>query len=191
MTTPGQDRGFSGRIVVLGLILIAAVAGVGLYYSLQYAARVGIEASTPEARVFLTSLVTDKPEEVPTEDFQGIASNATPLGYKACFKLTTSIATLTESFKPYEHPTPLTAPRHFTCFDARAIDEALTSGTAVAFLGQENVLYGIDRVVAVMEDGQAYSWNQINRCGRAVLNRSAVPQGCPPPPENTDAQPAD
>lgn len=183
MTAPERSRGRSGRIVVIGLVAIAIVAGAGLYYSLQYAARVGIAMNTPEARVFLTSATTGMPEEVPTTDFQGIASKATPLGYKACFRLTQSLDTLTSNFATYANPTPLTAPRHFTCYDARAIDTALQSHEAVAFLGQKNVLYGIDRVVAVMSDGHAYAWNQLNACGRAVANGAKLPADCPPPPE--------
>ena len=183
MTAPERQRGQSGKIVVLGLIAVAIIAGTGLYYSLQYAARVGIAMNTPEARVFLTSATTGKPVEVPTTDFQGIASTATPLGYKACFRLDQSLDTLTANFATYANPTPLTAPRHFTCFDARAIDKALHSHRAVAFLGQKDVLYGIDRVVAVMDDGHAYAWNQLNPCGRAVANGANLPADCPPPPE--------
>jgi hypothetical protein len=74
----------------------------------------------------------------------------------------------------------LTAPGWFGCFDAEAIGEALKEGRAVAYLGEENIHYGIDRVVAVMDDGRAFAWHQINACGAVVFNGEPAPEGCPP-----------
>ena len=78
---------------------------------------------------------------------------------------------------------PLVAPRKFACFDAAAIGDALTHDKAVAFLGHANITYGVDRVVAVFNDGRAYAWNQLNHCGEVVYNGDPAPEGCPPPPE--------
>jgi len=64
-----------------------------------------------------------------------------------------------------------------------AIGAALEQGEAVAFMGVENVRYGIDRIVAVMPDGRAVSWQQINACGEMVFDGNAAPEGCPEPPE--------
>ncbi|MEM9853369.1 MAG: DUF6446 family protein, partial [Pseudomonadota bacterium] len=71
----------------------------------------------------------------------------------------------------------------FDCFDADVIGAALKDGTARAFLGQRDVIYGIDRVVAVFDDGRGYVWHQINRCGEVVFDGEPVPEDCPPPPE--------
>jgi len=77
---------------------------------------------------------------------------------------------------------PLEAPGWFDCYDARDIGAALETGEAVAFLGESNVVYGIDRVVAVFRDGRARSWHQINACGEEVFDGRPPPEGCPPPP---------
>jgi hypothetical protein len=55
---------------------------------------------------------------------------------------------------------------------------------AIAFLGIENVRYGIDQVVAVLPDGRGFVWQQINACGAVVFNGEPAPEGCPPVPES-------
>ena len=173
----------NGKVIVTGLLAVALVGGAGLYYSLEYAYYAPVPADSAKARIEMTSIVTGKPEVLPIEDFQGIDADTSPLRYRACFKLPTSMATLTESFVIYEKPTPLVAPTQFSCFDAGAIADALHSDKAVAFLGQKNIQYGIDRVIAVFDDGRAYAWNQMNHCGEVVFNGEPAPKGCPPPPE--------
>ena len=56
----------------------------------------------------------------------------------------------------------------------------------MAFLGEENITYGIDRVIAVMPDGRGFGWNQINACGEVVFDGDAAPEGCPTPPEGAN-----
>jgi hypothetical protein len=53
----------------------------------------------------------------------------------------------------------------------------------VAFLGERDVTYGIDRIVAVYPDGRAMAWHQINACGAVVFDGNPAPDGCAPPPE--------
>ncbi len=69
---------------------------------------------------------------------------------------------LTETYQVYEGATPLVAPGWFDCFDANRIGEALETGEAIAFLSEANISPGIDRVVAVFPDGEAFAWNQVN-----------------------------
>jgi hypothetical protein len=45
------------------------------------------------------------------------------------------------------------------------------------------VIYGVDRVVAITEDGRGYVWHQINRCGEVVFDGQAAPDDCPEPPQ--------
>jgi hypothetical protein len=178
-----EEGGMNGKGIVTGLLAVALIGGAGLYYSLEYAYYTPVPADSPAARIELTSVVTHAPELVPVEDFQGIDADTSPLRYRACFRLPTSMATLTESFVIYDKPTPLVAPSRFGCFDAGAIDDALKHDKAVAFLGQANIYYGIDRVIAVFDDGRAYAWNQMNHCGEVVYDGEPAPKGCPPPPE--------
>ena len=78
------------------------------------------------------------------------------------------------------------APDWFDCFSSTEIGEALETGQALAFLGVENIEYGIDRVVAVLPDGRGFAWHQINRCGERVFDGDPPPEGCPLPPERTE-----
>ena len=173
----------SGKAVVLVILAICVIGGGGLYYSLQYAYYVTVARNSPAADVLLTQINGNAVTEVPTSGFTGIDANSSPLRYRACFKMATALDTLVKGFKTYPDPTPLTAPKHFSCFDAQKIDKDLKDHKAVAFLGQANVRYGVDRVVAVDQDGNGYAWNQMNRCGKAVFDGQPVPEGRPPPPE--------
>ncbi len=170
------------RIVIVGMIVIAAVAGIALYYLQEYAYYVDVPADQV-AGVQLVSVSTGAPEPIVFENFKAIDSDSAPVRFRACFQTPTSLATLTETFKIYEAPVPLNAPRWFDCFDAQTIGADLESGTAVAFLAQENVTYGVDRVAAIYPDGRGVEWNQINECGAVVFNGDPAPEGCPPPPE--------
>jgi hypothetical protein len=86
-------------------------------------------------------------------------------------------------FALYPNARPLVAPGWFDCFDAATIGGDLQSGRAVAVLGEENVTYGIDRVIALYPDGRAFAWHQINACGEVVFDGDPPPEGCPPVPE--------
>ena len=68
----------------------------------------------------------------------------------------------------------------FDCFDAEAIGAALESGEAIAFLSAADVIWGVDRVIAVLPDGRAFAWHQINRCGAVVFSGEPAPADCPP-----------
>ena len=93
---------------------------------------------------------------------------------------------LTETYVLYDDPVPTVAPGWFDCFDAEAIGVALSEGSALGFLGVENLIYGFDRIVAITEDGRGFSWHQINACGEVVFDGKPAPEGCPPPPERTN-----
>ncbi len=154
----------NGKLVAGGIVLTALIAGIGGYWLQEYAFYAPV-AFTPGSEIVLTTL-TGQTEPIPVKDVSGIDASSSPLRFRACFTSEVSIATLTEGFKTYDKPTPLVAPRSFPCFDAGAITEALTTGEAVAFLGQADVAPNsadveIDRVVAVFPDGRAYAWNQL------------------------------
>jgi hypothetical protein len=95
------------------------------------------------------------------EGVQGIDATSSPLRFRACFRTTLDIATLTEAYKVYDGAVPLVGPSWFSCFDAGRITRALASGEAVAFLSQADIAPQIDRVVAVFPDGTAYAWHQV------------------------------
>ena len=174
----------NGRTVGIILILSGLVAGVGIYWAQIYAFYEPVEANVEDVQ--LTGLVSQMAEPVPHENFKGIDAGSSPLRYRACYDIGLSLATLTETFVLYDDPVPLEAPGWFDCYDADEVGAALETGEALAFLGEANVTYGIDRVVAVFRDGRARAWHQINRCGEEVFDGRPPPEGCPPPPERDE-----
>ena len=56
---------------------------------------------------------------------------------------------------------------------------ALRAGTALPFLGQKNVAFGVDRVVAITEDGRGYVWHELNDCGEKAYDGTIVGEECP------------
>lgn len=131
----------------------------------------------------LTRVMDNLPEPMLAEAFEGIDAPTSPLKFKACFRAVNSIPMLTETYVIYDDATPLKAPSWFNCYDYREISQALDTGGAVAFLGEANIRYGIDRVVAVFDDGRAFAWHQLNQCGQAAFTGADLPEGCPPKPE--------
>ena len=172
----------TGKILALFLVLAAAIAGGSLYY-LQVYAYYDEVTEEQAGGVTLVANAIGKPVKIVYNDFQAIDSDSSPLRFRACFSVKNNIGMLTENFRVYDNPVPNMAPGWFDCFDAKALGAALEEGTAVAFLGEENVRYGFDRVVAVMPDGRGFAWHQINHCGEVVFDGNPAPEGCPPVPE--------
>ena len=160
------------------------LAGVAMYYLQVYAFY--DEISAVDQEIALTSLFSGEPEPILYENFSGIDSDSSPIRYRACFETPTSLALMTETYVIVDEAEPLVAPGWFDCFDAEAIGADLEAGTAIAFMGTENIQYGIDRIVAVYPDGRAYAWNQINACGEVVFDGDPAPEGCPTPPERAN-----
>ncbi len=159
----------------------ALIAGVAMYYLQVYAFYEDVSAEVENVQ--LTSVVTGQAEPVVFENFKGIDSDSSPLRYRACFNVAGSLAMMTETYVVLDTATPLVAPGWFDCFDADQIGADLEAGVALPFMGEENVTYGIDRIVAVYPDGRAYAWHEINRCGEVVFDGDPVPDDCPTPPE--------
>ena len=168
----------TGKLLVILIAVAAVFAGVGMYYLQVYHF---YEEVTGEVR--LTNLTTGEAETILFDEFHAIDADSSPIRYRACFTTPTSQALLTETYVPYENAVPLEAPGWFSCFDAGAVGAALEEGRALAFMGEENVEYGIDRVVAIDAEGRGFSWHQINHCGEVVFDGLPAPEDCPEPPE--------
>ncbi|PXW70877.1 hypothetical protein C7964_102777 [Loktanella sp. PT4BL] len=171
------------RVFIVGMLLAAAVLGGVLYYQQVYAYYDEVQASGDAVR--LTSVSTGEAEPIVVENFQGIDAISSPLRYRACFETTLSLAMLTETFEIVDNAEPRVAPRWFDCFDAAQIGADLRTD-AIAFMGVENIVYGIDRIVAIYPDGRGYAWHQINECGEVVFDGNRPPEDCPPIPESTE-----
>lgn len=151
----------NGKIVAGFLVFPALITGAAVWYLQMYAYYVPVEAGSPAAVIELTS-VAGVAEPLITAGFSGIDAESSPLRFRGCFTTPTALATLTETYRVYDKPTPLIAPSWFSCFDAGRLTQDLADGTAVAFLSQANIHPGVDRVVAVYPDGRAYAWHQLN-----------------------------
>ncbi len=179
----------NGKIAGGAIVGAAAVAGVAIYYLQVYGYYERVELRTDMPAVELTSLVSGQPEEIIADGFEAIDADSSPIRYRACFTTTMSQAMLSETYAPYEGAVPLTGPGWFDCYDAEEVGEALTDGRAIAYTGEENIEYGIDRVVAIMDDGRGFVWHQINPCGEEVFDGKPAPAGCPDPAEFKAATP--
>lgn len=151
----------NGKIIAGFLVLSGAVAGIAMYW-LQVYAFYEDAAFVPGQEITLTLIESGQPEPILAEDVTGIDAESSPIRFRACFRTPMTQGMLTETYKIYDKPEPLTAPGWFDCFDAVAIGAALEKGEAIAFLSQENIHPGVDRVVAVFPDGRAFAWHQLN-----------------------------
>lgn len=161
-------------------MLSAFIAGVSLYYLQIY----GFYEDVTVEDVSIVSLVTEEPETIPFADFQAIDAESSPIRYRACFTTELSLAFLTETYTLMPDIDPRNAPKWFDCFDAAAIGAELEAGTALTFLGAKNVHFGVDRVVAITEDGRGYVWHELNDCGDKAYDGTIIGEECPRLPEN-------
>jgi hypothetical protein len=174
----------NGKIIALTLVTLGLTAGVAMYWLQEYAfyEEALLETAGGAVAMKVTS-TSGEVADLPVADFTAIDADSSPIRFRACFT-----AEVPEGLTPvtYENAEPLNAPRWFDCFDAAAIGGDLETGAAVAVLGQANVLYGIDRVIALYPNGRAFAWHQINECGEEVFDGQPAPEGCPPAPQGTE-----
>jgi len=150
-----------GSVLMGGLLGFAAVFGASLWYAQNYAY---YEISKPvEFTMPLTLVAGGGADPILAHDFTILASEASPLKFRACFTVDNSIPMMTETYVVYDHATPLVPPSWFDCFDTATLADDLDSGAAIAFLSIKDVVKGVDRVVAVYGDGRAYAWHQLSQ----------------------------
>jgi hypothetical protein len=160
-----------GKLVVIGLVLVAIAGGVGIWYTQTRAFYAPVEGP-----VTLT-LWDGAPAPVPARDVRAIASSSSPLGFRACFVHALDPSAVAAEPRPDAAPT--VAPGWFDCFDAAALGALLTSGEARAFTAYENAAYGVDRIVALAADGRGWAWHELNDCGRRTYDGTPVGEACP------------
>jgi len=155
-----SDKKMGGKLIGVGLLVVALVAGAALYYLQVYAFYDEIELDTEVIQ--LTSIVSGEPEEIIADGFEGIDSDSSPIRFRGCFTTPMSQSLLTETYVSYDKAVPLIGPGWFSCFDAKSIGADLEAGVALPFLSQADVSNGVDRVVAIYPDGRAFIWHQLN-----------------------------
>ena len=165
----------SGKIIGILILLGSLIGGIALYYLQVY----GVYQTVEQSEVRLVSVVSDTPEPISIDRFEAIDADSSPIRYRACFTTDMSLALLTETYVGLETATPRNAPHWFDCFDAEAIGAELAAGTALPFLGEKNVDFGVDRIVAITEDGRGYVWHELNDCGEKAYDGTIVGEECP------------
>ena len=164
----------TGKLVALFLAFAALLAGAGMYYLQVHAFYERLEPRS--------SIVAILPDggtaRLAVSAFEGIDSDSSPLRMRACVTLEDPAPEL----PLHPQPTPLNAPRWFSCFDAAAIAADLATGRARPHLVEGNFAFGFDRVMALYPDGRAFLWQQMNACGEAHFDGQPLPPGCPPAP---------
>ena len=165
----------SGKLIGLIILIGSLIGGIALYYLQVY----GFYEPVAEAEVQLVSVVSDMPEPITIDNFEAIDAESSPIRYRACFTTDMSLALLTETYVGLPDATPRNAPHWFDCFDAAAIAAELDAGTALPFLGEKNIDFGVDRIVAITEDGRGYVWHELNDCGEKSYEGTLVGEECP------------
>ena len=168
----------TGKILGLGILGAALIFGAVVWYAQVYYYYVDIPAE--EAQVALTPLDGGAPEPIATTGFDGIDASSSPIRYRACFDTDLTLAELDARYEGYEGAAPRNAPFWFTCFDSDSIGEQIADGRARVFTGHRNIEFGIDRVVAITEDGRGYVWEEVNDCGDKAYDGTPLGEDCPP-----------
>jgi hypothetical protein len=164
-----------GKFLTVLLLLSGISAGVFMYYAQEHAYYEEVTVHD----VQLVSVVDDLPESISFDDFEAIDAASSPIRYRACFTTDLSLSMLTETYVGLETVKLRNAPSSFDCFDAGAIDAELNAGTALPFLGQKNVHFGVDRIVVITDDGRGYIWHDTNDCGDKAYDGTVVGEECP------------
>ncbi|MFW2542506.1 DUF6446 family protein [Primorskyibacter sp. 2E107] len=167
-----------GKIMAGAIVISALAFGAVVYYAQVYQYYEPVEANGT-TDVLLTNLVTGEPEPILYDSFTAIDADSSPIRYRACFTTTMSLPMMTETYEPYEGAEPRLAPDWFECFDAAMIGEQIDAGSALVFAGQRNIEFGIDRVVAITDDGRGYVWQEINECGDKAYDGTPLGDDCP------------
>ena len=153
-------------------------------YYLQVYAYYSTVVPNGSTDVLLKPLDGSVVQAIAYSDYKAIDSNSSPIRYRACFTAENTADELKALYVTIKDAEPLVAPGWFDCFDAKEIGAAIESQSATSFLSIENVSYGIDRIVSVLDDGRGYAWNKINRCGKIAFAGKTLPPDCPTPPES-------
>ena len=171
----------NGKIAILAIFFSAVIMGGAVYYLQVYGYYRTVEP-IPGADVQMAMQDGTGPAPIAYGDFQAIDADSSPIRYRACFTTPLTLEKLQQERVVAPGMEPRNGPGWFDCFDAAAIGAELDAGTAVTFMGQKNVAYGVDRIVAITQDGRGYVWHDLNDCGAKAYDGTVVGEECPPPP---------
>ncbi|WBU57649.1 DUF6446 family protein [Paracoccus sediminicola] len=145
----------AGKLMAGGLVLCGVAAGIGVWYTQNYAYYDELDP----AEVELTAVVDGAPVPLAAQDIRAIDGSSAPHRWRACARLT---APLPANATPFPDATPTYGPGWFDCFDAEQIGHDLETGAAGAWLARSEIAPDVDRILAVYPDGRVFGWHQIN-----------------------------
>ena len=167
----------AGKILAGAILVCAIVAGGAMYYLQIYHFYEEIPASGPRD-VMVTTLDGDR-IPLPHSNFRAIDADSSPIRYRACFDTDLALAEAELRFEPYAGADPRIAPGWFECFEAETIGREIATGTARIFTSERNREFGIDRVIALTEDGRGFVWHEVNECGDKAYDGTPLGDNCP------------
>ncbi|SLN58415.1 hypothetical protein TRL7639_03214 [Falsiruegeria litorea R37] len=173
----------AGKLLVIALLLSTAIAGGALYYLQIYGFYYTVDAQ-PGQDVQLMEQDTNAPQPIAYTGFTAIDADSSPIRYRACFTTDLSLEDLSAAYVESDKTEPRVAPDWFDCFDAQTIGTAISEGRARTYLAAKNIHFGVDRIVAVMDDGKGYVWHEFNDCGEKAYDGTVVGETCPERPTN-------
>ena len=163
----------TGKLVVILILVSALLGGAAMYYLQVFAY---YEEVAPVDEITLLG-PDDAPIALPVNGYEGIDADSSPIRFRACFDTEARPDAIEAA--PYPGASPRNAPFWFDCFDAEAIAAQMEAGTAQVFTMARNIEFGIDRVVALTEDGRGYIWQEINECGDKAYDGTPLGDVCP------------
>lgn len=110
----------------------------------------------------LEPLIGSTPERIDAAELTALEDATQPLSLHGCFTTQMSFGLLTETFVLADTAEAAEVEGGLPCFDAETLNEDLHIGHAVAFWSEKNTKPGVDRVIAVYDDGSAFVWHQKN-----------------------------
>ncbi len=173
----------AGKLLVITLLLSTAIAGAALYYLQIYGFYYTVDAQ-PGQDVQLVVQDANTPQPIAYTGFQAINADSSPIRYRACFSTDLSLDNLSATYVASDKVEPRVAPDWFDCFDAKAIGTAISEGRARTFLAAKNIAFGVDRIVAITDEGKGYAWHEFNDCGEKAYDGTVVGETCPERPAN-------
>ena len=110
----------------------------------------------------LEPLIGNTPERIDAAGLTALEDASQPLSLHGCFTTQMSFGLLTETFVVADTAEAVEIQGGLPCFNAENLNEDLHIGHAVAFWSKKNTKPGVDRVIAVYDDGSAFVWHQKN-----------------------------
>ena len=141
----------SGKITVIFLIGTTFIFGVIFFYFQTFAYY---------KTVNMKQEIQVNKKIIKVNEYVGIRSDISKLKLRGCFQVN---PTHLDNFDTSNNASPLSAPFWFNCFDYKSIQSDIDKGLLKAYLAAENEAPGIDRYIAVYENGIGFEWRQLNK----------------------------